>query len=94
MKSEPIRRAIEAGDYSLAASLWQEWAGELRAAGSAGDAADCRAAAELVEWSRNVLLCARAHTVDSLHALHVAGTYGSTLSRGDSRRPGISSRSL
>ena len=72
MKSESIRRAIAAGDYRLAASLWEQWAAELRACGSA---ADCRAAAELVEWSRDVLLCARAHAVDRLNALHVAGAY-------------------
>jgi hypothetical protein len=91
MKSEPIRLAIGAGDYTLAASLWQEWVAELHAS---GDLVDFRAAAQLAKWSREVLLCARAHTVDRLNALYVAGEYGNALSRGGSKRGVLSSQRL
>jgi hypothetical protein len=30
---------------------------------------------ELVEWSRVVILCARAHLLDQINSLHVAGEY-------------------
>lgn len=90
MEGEPavrIREAIVSGEYQRALRLWNGYAARLRdeiVKGALSENALAEAF-ELVRWSRNVLLSARAHAFDRLNALHVAGAYGS----GARRKPGI-----
>jgi hypothetical protein len=72
--AEAVRAAIAGGDYVYAQGLWNEYVTAVTAGGLSEPA--LAEAAELMEWSRHVLLCARAHAVERLRALHVAGAYG------------------
>ena len=78
-----IRQAIDSGDYALATALWNAYAGWLREEIAARRLTQSiwGETAELVEWSRIVLLCARAQAGDYVHTLHVAMVYGSTTTR-------------
>lgn len=73
-----IRQAIESGDYTRATALWNAYAGWLREELTAGRLTQpvWAETTELVTWSRNVLLCARAQAGDCLNTLHVASVYG------------------
>ena len=79
---ESIRQAVSSGEYGRAQLLWNQCAAglaeELSARHlSAGRLAEVR---ELVEWSRTVVMCERAHLQNQLNRmrseLHVAGEYG------------------
>ena len=69
-----IREAIAGGDYTRALELWNEYTAAL--AGGLLSQATLAEAANLVEWSRPILLTTRAHAAERLRALHVAGAYG------------------
>ncbi|HZY60058.1 MAG TPA: hypothetical protein VFE56_09860 [Candidatus Binataceae bacterium] len=75
--TDRIRDAIASEEYGAALRLWNDYAGLLRGELSRGELSAERMAAtrELFEWSRSVLVCARAHMVDRLNALHAAGVY-------------------
>jgi hypothetical protein len=82
VSADSIREAIAGGDYARAQGLWNDYAGALAAGGLSESSLS--EAAELMEWSRQALLCARAHAVDRLRTLHVAAAYGG---RATLRRP-------
>ena len=74
---EPIRQAVSCGEFGRAQLLWMECVAGLaedRKNGSLG-AARLNEVRELVEWSRTVVLCARAHLQGQLNCLHIAGEY-------------------
>ena len=74
---EPIRQAVNSGEFSSAQVLWSECAVGLTEElhdGSLTEARLCEVR-QLVEWSRTVVLCARARLMDQLNSLHVAGEY-------------------
>jgi hypothetical protein len=77
--TEAIRAAITGGNYALAQELWNEYGAKLASDGLTESS--LAEAATLVEWSRRVMLCARAHAIDRLHNLHVAAVYGSLTER-------------
>ena len=74
---EPIRQAVNSGEFDRAQLLWNQCAAGLAEELRTGclSAARLSEVRELVEWSRIVVLCARAHLLDQLNSLHVAGEY-------------------
>jgi hypothetical protein len=76
---EPIRQAVNSGEFGRAQFLWQECAAGLAEELSRGSLSEARLkeVGELVEWSRIVALCERAHLQDQLNSLHVALEYES-----------------
>jgi RNase P/RNase MRP subunit p30 len=80
--TEPIRQAVACGEFQKAQLLWNGYAALLRQELPNGSVTEARLAEvrELVEWSRRVVLCARAHTqsrLDSMRdSMRVAQTYG------------------
>ena len=74
---EPIRHAMNAGEFDRAQLLWNECAAALTEELGEGrlTQARLREVRELVEWSRNVVLCERARLLNQLNSLHVAGEY-------------------
>jgi hypothetical protein len=72
--AESVREAINRGDLVRALDLWTEYAAALSGGGLTE--ASLAEAAGLVEWSRPLLLCARAHAGERLRVLHVAAAYG------------------
>jgi len=71
-----VREAIERGDFASARELWGEYCSRLVAGGLTAEA--MAEAAELVEWSRPILICARAHAAGRLPVLRAAGAYGAS----------------
>ena len=80
--TEPIRQAIACREFQKAQLLWDGYAALLRQEMPKGSITEARLAEvrELVEWSRRVVLCARAHAqsrLDSMRdSMRVAQTYG------------------
>jgi hypothetical protein len=76
-RTDPIRQAVAAGEFQQAMLLWDEYATNLRAEIGRGACTHARMAeaAELVEWSRGVLLCDRAHAQGRLTTIWVASQY-------------------
>jgi hypothetical protein len=81
---EPIRQAVNAGEFGRAQLLWRECSGALAAELTKGHLTKARQAEvrellfevrELTEWSRMVVLCARARLQNHLNSLHVAREY-------------------
>ena len=81
---EPIRQAVNAGEFGRAQLLWRECSGALAEELTKGHLTKARLEevrqllAEvrgLMEWSAMVVLCARAHLQDRLNGLHVAREY-------------------
>jgi hypothetical protein len=72
-----IRQAVASGEFQRALPLWNEYAALLRQELSCGrlSATEFVTAGQLVAWSRQVALCARAQALDSLNSLHVAEQY-------------------
>ena len=73
-----IRKAIASGEYRAALEEWRLYARELEAYAADPAAAKHRLeeAGALVEWSRSVVLCAKAQARDLLNGLQVARSYG------------------
>lgn len=80
-----IRCAISAGEFGKASALWETYAeqvaGEIRG-GNCGEAGLAQMR-ELIEWTRGVVTCARAHAQLRLNnrrkKLHAASIYGRPL---------------
>ncbi|MCX6627570.1 MAG: hypothetical protein NTW28_08075 [Candidatus Solibacter sp.] len=74
---EPIRQAVNSGEFDRAQFLWNQCAAGLAEELRTGSLSAARLSEvrELVEWSRLVVLCERAHMQDQLNSLHVAGEY-------------------
>lgn len=77
-----IRRAVSAGDFVTASTLWETYArqaaGEIRSGNcSAAQLAQIR---ELIDWTRGAAICTRAHAQLRLNhrrtELHAAAAYG------------------
>jgi hypothetical protein len=82
---ESIRQAVNSGEFGRAQLLWRECSAALAEELTDGHLTEARLAEvrellaevrELMEWSRTVVLCARAHLQDRLNSLHVAREYG------------------
>jgi hypothetical protein len=74
---ELIRHAISRGDYTRASDLWNRfvWDLEQRIRSGRLTPSAWTDVAALFAWSRNVLLCSRARSLDLLNAVHVANAY-------------------
>jgi hypothetical protein len=74
---EQLRQAVNSGEFGRAQLLWTECAAGLAGELSSGhlSAARFSEVRELVEWSRMVVLCERAHLQSRLNSLHIAGEY-------------------
>jgi hypothetical protein len=81
---ELIRQAVNSGEFGRAQLLWRECSGALAEELTNRHLTKARLAEvrellaevrELMEWSRTVVLCARAHLQDRLNSLHVAREY-------------------
>jgi hypothetical protein len=89
--TEPIRQAIASRQFHKAQLLWDGYAALLREELAKGSVTAARMAEmrELVEWSRRVVLCFRAHTqrrLDSMRgSMRVAQAYGHPRSQPASR---------
>ena len=78
LRTNPIREAIASGEFQRALSLWNELTAELRdeigrGACTQGSITETM---ELTAWSRDVLLCERAHLQSQLSTMWVASQYG------------------
>ena len=84
---EPLRQAVCSGDFERAQLLWNECAACLADELSGRRLSEARLAEvrELVEWSRNVVSCARAQMQNRINSLHVAGEYEPPVPQGGSR---------
>ena len=73
-----IREAIASGAFHRAALLWNEYAAGIRDEIDRGTctAARMAEAGELLEWSREVVLCERARAQAQINTIWVAGQYG------------------
>jgi hypothetical protein len=74
---EPIRQAVDSGEFERAQLLWNQCAAGMAEDLGRGslDEARLKEVRALVEWSRVVILCARAHLLNEINSLHVAGEY-------------------
>ena len=75
--TEPIRQAVASGEFQKAQLLWNGYAARLCEELRNGPVSEARLVEvrELVEWSRRVVLCARAHAQSRLDSMLVAQTY-------------------
>jgi hypothetical protein len=73
--TDRIRQAVASGEFHGALLLWNEYVARLQQKLGRLSKTDIHEAAELVAWSREVLLCAGAHAQDYLNRLNVAGEY-------------------
>jgi hypothetical protein len=77
-----IRTAVSAGEFGKALTLWETHAEQVADEIRAGtcSAADLAQVREMVEWTRGVAICTRAHAQRRIHAqltkLHAAAVYG------------------
>jgi hypothetical protein len=74
---DSVRQAINCGEFPRAQQLWQDCVADLTEELNTGTLTGARVKEvdELVKWSRNVVLSERAHLLDQLNRLHVAGEY-------------------
>ncbi len=85
--TEPIRQAVASGEFQKAQFLWNGYAALLREELPKGYVTEARLAEvrDLVEWSRRVVVCARAHAQSRLDSMRdsvcVAQAYGRRRSR-------------
>jgi|HubBroStandDraft_3_1064219.scaffolds.fasta_scaffold560448_2 hypothetical protein len=76
-----IRRAVSAGEFGKASALWEAYAEQVAGEIRGGTCPEARLAQmrELVEWTRGVVICARAHAQLRLNTglmkLHAASIY-------------------
>jgi hypothetical protein len=72
--TEPIRQAVASGEFQKAQLLWNGYAALLREELPKGSVSAARLAEvrELVEWSRRVVLCARAHAQSRLDLMRAS----------------------
>ena len=78
-----LRRAVASGEWQSALRLWDEYAAGIREEIRRGTCPEARIAEarEFLDWTRRVVLCARAQAQNRLNAIHVAKQYGSVPSR-------------
>ena len=75
--NDAILQAVASGQFQLAERLWNGYMVRLKEELRRGSLTEAHLeeARELVEWSRLVALCARAHAQERLGGLHIAGAY-------------------
>jgi len=80
--ADTIRDAVAAGDYARALGLWERYAARAHERAGQGllTAEELSEVLGLVEWSRRVVVCARAHGRDELCRLQVAVEYEASAS--------------
>jgi hypothetical protein len=78
-RTNSIREAIASGEFERAMLLWGEFASQIADEIGRGICTDAtmKETAELVAWSRGVVLCERAHAQSQLTTMWVASQYGS-----------------
>jgi hypothetical protein len=78
-----LRDAIASGEFPKALRLWDEYAGDLRCAiqNRTATEADMAEMRELVEWSRVVVECARAHSLQRLAGCRKVETVAAAYNR-------------
>jgi hypothetical protein len=82
---EPIRQAVASGEFEKALALWTEYAAQLEEElrGQRLSATRFQEMEALVEWSRSVVQCARAHDQELLNSICAAGKYSSPAPRSE-----------
>ena len=77
-RTKPIREAIASGEFDRAMDLWNEFTTLLREEIGRGTCtqASMSETADLLAWSRGVVLCERAHAQSQLTTMWVASQYG------------------
>jgi hypothetical protein len=76
-----IRDAVAAGETGKAAALWETYVAQVADEIRCGSCSDARLAEmrELIEWTRGVVTCARAHAQLGMNirrtVLHAAAVY-------------------
>jgi hypothetical protein len=77
-RTDPIRQAVASGEYQRATLLWNEYVAGIREEIGRGTCTRARMeeTAQLVEWSRRVVLCNRARAQGQLTTIWVASQYG------------------
>jgi hypothetical protein len=80
--TDRIHQAVASGEFQRALLIWNEYAARLQQELRTGrlSAAEFEEAGQLVAWSRQVALCARAQALDRLNSLRVAEQYDTPLS--------------
>jgi hypothetical protein len=75
--NDPIRQAVASGDFQLAGRLWNGYMARLKEELRRGSLTEAglQEASELMDWSRLVVLCMRAHIQERVGSLHIAGEY-------------------
>jgi hypothetical protein len=78
-RTNPIREAIACGEFQRAMLLWGEFTSQIGDEIGRGTCTGTtlEETAELVAWSRGVVLCDRAHAQSQLTTMWVASQYGS-----------------
>ena len=77
-----IRRAVSAGEFAKASALWETYGLQVTDAirGGAFSAAELVQLRELIDWTRCVVICARAQGQRRMNTrtmkLHAAAAYG------------------
>jgi hypothetical protein len=80
-----LRSAASAGEFGKASALWEAYAEQVAGEIRAGTCGETRLAQmrELIEWTRGVVTCARAHAQLRINTrrtkLHAAAIYGRPL---------------
>jgi hypothetical protein len=77
-RTNPIREAIASGEFHRALFLWNEFTAQIRDEIGRGICTQdsITETAELMTWSRGVVLCERAHLQSQLTTMWVASQYG------------------
>jgi len=77
-RTNSTRQAVASGEFHRATLLWNEYAAGIREEIGRGACTRARMAeaGELVEWSRRMVLCDRAHVQGQLTTIWVASQYG------------------
>lgn len=85
-RTDPIRQAIASGEFDWATVLWSSYVNEIIDEINRGTCTQAcmEETTELLEWSRSVVLCDRAHGQNQLSTIWVASQYGPGDSSADS----------
>jgi hypothetical protein len=77
---EQFRGAVSSGEFQRASLLWNDYAAERLVEARRGCGDKLPEMRELMEWTRTVVVCARAQALRNLRMrlteVHAAGAYG------------------
>lgn len=77
---EQFRDAVSSGEFQRASQLWNAYAAERLTEARRGCSDKLPEMRELIEWTRTVVICARAQALRSLRTriseVHAASAYG------------------